>query len=390
VTRDAEGRPPAGRLPGIEGLRAIAAFALVGYHLWLAMVTPALREAHSGLLQLRYGVVLFFVLSGFLLYGRWVAAVLGGRPSPSVRRYAVARVLRIVPAYWTILLISSFVLQVTITRFPQTGALTDPDTLIANLLLLQNFRLDTLLTGIGPAWSLAVEAMYYVALPLLGAGALWLGRRATTANGRLVAVLVPVLGSIAVGLATRGVIGGDASGDQVLAHSLLAHADLFGFGMLVAVLYGLAGAGRLAFPPAVIPLTVAVLGLGVLGLTGPQDGGHPGGSTDPVAGVCFALVLCAVLSSAASPLTRALEWRPVVAAGRWSYSVFLWHLPLMSFIVERTERLDTRLEALAMLAGVTALTLALSAATYRFIEAPALARKDRRGDAAPVPVVSSG
>jgi peptidoglycan/LPS O-acetylase OafA/YrhL len=229
-----------------------------------------------------------------------------------------------------------------------------------------------------------------VALPLLGAGALWLGRRATTANGRLVAVLVPVLGSIAVGLATRGVIGGDASGDQVLAHSLLAHADLFGFGMLVAVLYGLAGAGRLAFPPAVIPLTVAVLGLGVLGLTGPQDGGHPGGSTDPVAGVCFALVLCAVLSSAASPLTRALEWRPVVAAGRWSYSVFLWHLPLMSFIVERTERLDTRLEALAMLAGVTALTLALSAATYRFIEAPALARKDRRGDAAPVPVVSSG
>ncbi len=54
---------------------------------------------------------LFFVLSGFLLWRPIASAVLRGRRLPSVRRYARNRALRILPAYWVVLLATALVLQ---------------------------------------------------------------------------------------------------------------------------------------------------------------------------------------------------------------------------------------------------------------------------------------
>src|SRR5260370_42480308 len=84
----------------LDGLRAAAAVAVVLTH--VAFQTgEVVRGAGGALLgRLDAGVAVFFALSGFLLYRPYVAARWDGRPPPPVRRYALRRAARILPAYW--------------------------------------------------------------------------------------------------------------------------------------------------------------------------------------------------------------------------------------------------------------------------------------------------
>ena len=104
------------------------------------------------------GVAFFFVISGFLLYRPFLAARFAGPPARrAIRDYARRRVLRIVPAYWVALT----VLAATVGL---CGVFTGDWWVYYGF--LQNTRLSTTLCGIGAAWSLAIEASFYVALPL--------------------------------------------------------------------------------------------------------------------------------------------------------------------------------------------------------------------------------
>ncbi len=66
-----------------------------------AYTTGKYTHGYVGLVysRMEIGVPIFFVLSGFLLFGPWVRAAASGGPPPSVRRYAWHRVRRIMPAY---------------------------------------------------------------------------------------------------------------------------------------------------------------------------------------------------------------------------------------------------------------------------------------------------
>jgi peptidoglycan/LPS O-acetylase OafA/YrhL len=83
--------------------------------------------------DLAFGVTLSFVLSGFLLYGPFAAAVLRNDRPPDLAKYLRNRALRILPAYWVILLLVAFVLQSAFVRDGHGnldhGALTDAWTL---------------------------------------------------------------------------------------------------------------------------------------------------------------------------------------------------------------------------------------------------------------------
>src|SRR6185312_15424887 len=97
---------PAGRVPGLDGLRGLAALAVVVLHVW--MYTEANTPGHpvfvdAVLGELRVAVGLFFVLSGFLLARPWIAAARGERALPDLRRFALKRLARIGPAYWVAL-----------------------------------------------------------------------------------------------------------------------------------------------------------------------------------------------------------------------------------------------------------------------------------------------
>ena len=114
--------PPTGttrRLPGIEGLRAVAASAVVLHHVWV--FDGGVRIGEDGgadviFLNLALGVTLFFALSGFLLYRPFAAAIARAEALPSIPAYLRNRALRILPAYWVILLASAFVLATAATR----------------------------------------------------------------------------------------------------------------------------------------------------------------------------------------------------------------------------------------------------------------------------------
>ena len=96
------------RQSGLDGLRGLAALLVFSVHMWIYQLpnTVALRRDSFGelvLFEARVAFVMFFVLSGYLLYRPFARAALGqGRPV-SVRAYLLRRAARIMPAYYVAL-----------------------------------------------------------------------------------------------------------------------------------------------------------------------------------------------------------------------------------------------------------------------------------------------
>ena len=98
-----------GRLASLDGLRGLAALTVFVFHGWLYTMPQPSASSRSSLgdyaaHELRLGLVLFFVLSGFLLSRPWFAAALEGRKAPDLSRYVRSRVARIAPAYYAALI----------------------------------------------------------------------------------------------------------------------------------------------------------------------------------------------------------------------------------------------------------------------------------------------
>ncbi len=115
------------------------------------------------LLEMRYGVTLFFVLSGFLLLVRYYDSIFNGT---SFRLYWLKRFARIMPLYW-------FLLAVIFIYYLASGMSIEPFPVYATL--TQGFFSYLKFQGIGVAWSLTVEECFYLALPfmILGLRLFW-------------------------------------------------------------------------------------------------------------------------------------------------------------------------------------------------------------------------
>jgi peptidoglycan/LPS O-acetylase OafA/YrhL len=398
--------PPAqsgSRLPGVEGLRALAATSILVYHCWLYSA-PGGERADLGPLsrfafrRLTAGVLLFFTLSGFLLYRPLAASVLRRAPLPSVRRYLRNRALRIFPAYVLILLVIGILLPAALTRRSSSGSELgrlsgDLGLLLSNATLLQNYTPRSMDTGIGPSWSLAVELVFYLMLPLLGWLAVVCARHASTSWSRTGAVLVPVALVIAIGLsgsvtATYVVPPGSGAWHRGIVRSFWYHADLFALGMALAVLRVNLEDGRFRLPAwwrkAAAAGLVGVTVLTVL-LTDRQLVEQYQGAVvyETLVTLACALLLALVVIPASEPtsasaLVRLLETRPFVGVGLVSYSLFLWHEPIVRWLqlhgwtVGGAGGFWINLLVLGMLSGV------LSGLTYLYVERPALSRKSGR------------
>src|SRR5205807_554768 len=116
--------------------------------------------------ELKGGVAVFFVISGFLLYMPYARAIRDGAPLPNWRDYTRRRVVRILPAYWcalTILGLAGLAASVfTVGWWRYYG-------------LAQIYNPATLIGGLSVAWSLCVEATFYLCLPFF---ARWMAARA--------------------------------------------------------------------------------------------------------------------------------------------------------------------------------------------------------------------
>ncbi|WP_075907526.1 acyltransferase family protein [Actinomadura sp. CNU-125] len=165
----------------LDGVRAVAALAVLLVHVASSAGTTTRGEGAGWLFNGgQVGVAIFFTLSGLLLYRPWATAALDGRPAPQTGGYLVKRALRIVPAYWVLIV----VYMVTAGR----AHIGDPVTWVSLLTFTQVYVPDPWWSSdLGPAhlgqlWSLSVEVAWYVTLPLTAAVLSWAVRRARTGD----------------------------------------------------------------------------------------------------------------------------------------------------------------------------------------------------------------
>jgi peptidoglycan/LPS O-acetylase OafA/YrhL len=311
-------------------------------HVWgfSAPRGPLFRLGHIGdaLSTLAAGVTLFFTLSGFLLYLPFATAIARGSPLPSIAAYFRNRVLRIAPAYWVILFVVSLVVAAVSARDARgvlgLGRLTDPFALSQTALLVQQYHPKTIMIGIGPAWSLAVEVVFYFVLPLLALGAALIARRSEDRRHRIRVLLGPPLLMLLIGLSGKFVSafvvpGGPRAGygpnwHSVIERSFWTQADLFSFGMLVAVAYVEVRDHRLALPPNWRRFAVALGLLVFLPCAWTMHRAeHSYRLQNTGEALAIALVFAAIVIPRSVPATplravRLLESRVFVAVGRMS------------------------------------------------------------------------
>ena len=154
-----------GHQGALDGIRALAAFAVLVTHVAGQTAFSVRGEAASwAAARGDVGVPIFFTLSGLLLFRPWVRAMLEGRPWPKVRSYLWRRALRILPAYWAVVLIALPTLS--------PKHITSAWTWVQHLLLLQVYDpapwwRGTGAPGLGQMWSLCTEMAFYLVLPVI-------------------------------------------------------------------------------------------------------------------------------------------------------------------------------------------------------------------------------
>ncbi|UPG95329.1 acyltransferase family protein [Luteibacter aegosomatissinici] len=343
--------------PYIDGLRAIAVLSVLAYHLNGALLPGGFA-----------GVDVFFVISGFV-----VSASVGRRKGGPLHQFYLyflsRRFQRIAPA----LLVCLLVTCLAATLFIPDAWLSENSQQTAryaffgfsNLILARNansyFSPTAEYNPYTHTWSLGVEEQFYLLFPLLfwawTLGGRW--RRVSTGLIALAAVV-----SLAYAFRAQAV-------DPLAAFYLLP-ARLWELGAGVLLYQGMAYAGSrfdyqdtqhhdwrrtgLAF------VGVALIAYSLVTATVPR---FP--IPDAFAAVAGTLLVLAALHQqpVASPLVRVLTWRPVRAIGAVSYSLYLWHWPVV-VLFRWTIGLDQPLhQALAV-----AISLALAALSWRFVENP--------------------
>ncbi|HEX9037474.1 MAG TPA: acyltransferase [Ktedonobacterales bacterium] len=382
----------------LDGLRAIAALMIVLFHILLfthVEYQPWSQAAGNFWYALSSGVQLFFTLSGFLLFRPYVAAILAGKPLPPALRFYQKRALRILPAYWvalTVLLAFNW----RIANDPQwLNALTHAF-LIHDIFPRYNRDLD------GPFWTLAVEAQFYVALPWLAAATAWLAARIQRGGGaptprRVVAALLGlVVGALAIrwaGFAIMGALPGGGAPMNGATTALMwlgllllgmqgKYLEVFLLGAIAATLYtaasnyGRVPAARLrTIAMGLAPLGLAILvpcaiyweAGGVLFTPGAQWGW--GILLYPLAtGAGYSAILLAIVWG--GPWLRApFEWRPLRFIGHISYSIYIWHLPILHADLAFLQPVPFQARIL--------LVFVVSYLSYQFVERPFLQQRRR-------------
>lgn len=357
----AAARPSDGFRPDIQGLRAIAVTLVLVYHLW----PDALPGGYIG-------VDVFFVVSGFLISQhlfREVAAT--GRVA--VRAFWARRIRRLLPAS---LLVLAATLAATFAWMPASERVRAFTDIGASALYVVNWvfggqSIDYLAQDDAPSvvqhyWSLAVEEQLYVIWPLVIVAIVLLVARLRRAGWDAVRTpLAITLGIVfAASLMLSVVLTATSPGEAYF--STFVRAWEFAAGGLLALVVGSIPSLRIA--PFVAWLGVALIL--VAGFTFTDETPFPGwAALLPVVGTV--LVIAARSPRGWWTVGGVSTWRPVASVGKWSYSIYLWHWPIIVLAPFALQReLGDVDKAIIIVA-----TVLLAALTSRFVETPARARR---------------
>ncbi len=266
--------------------------------------------------RLETAVPVFFALSGYLLVRPWVRA--RGAPGgarPDVRRYAVARAWRILPAYWVVVTV---VYLIFLWRPDVTDSGHGWGGYLRHMAFVQVYGVGHVHTGLTQLWSMCVEAAFYLLLPLLG---LWLlrARRPAAVPAVMVAVsvawLVPAIATEVFGRTARSWPP--------------SYAAAFAAGIAVALIvdrvrlrrWPLLGAAATAYGVLLTPLA------------GPIDLSLPTPAQGVTKFLLEALIGGLLVAAFATGPPGVLGSRPMVWLGTISYEFFLIHVMVMEVVV---------------------------------------------------------
>jgi peptidoglycan/LPS O-acetylase OafA/YrhL len=364
----------AGRFTELEAYRGVAALLVVVFHAYQfsreGTGTP--DEVYAGMPlhllfhNLEAPVAWFFVLSGFLLFLPFARAAVEQDGLPSPRGFLIRRTIRVLPAYYLALL--------PVWAWRYSGGWEQWRDLAEHLTFTQVFDRVHIFWTIGPAWSLAVEVQFYLLLAAIGPLAYVACSRLSSRGARTAALLggtsAMALGSLAYKW-WAGAVAHLPKEDFPVYFGPLAKLDTFALGMLLAILVGstqwrgLGGIGALA---------LRLGGVGLLAATFLLRSGHA--TVDlffhTLAGVAFLLVLASTaLGSGNTAWARCLAHPALQALGAISYSVYLWHEPLLIELGKRNLLIRMTPGAFPINALVLVLlTIAVATISYRCVERP--------------------
>lgn len=304
-----------------DALRAYALMAVVVFHIAAGVVILDTRsldfDAAYGrvggalVFGLQTSVYVFFALSAFLLSRPFVRAALSGAPLPSWRRYARHRAGRILPAFWA-------ACAVVLLLYGLQGS--GIGHVVALVTLTQVYHHGAVAGTIDHAWSLNVEALFYILLVPMAAACAWLVSRHRHGGTTAVALLAAV--------AVVGAIFGSAGLDTgvPLSQSPLAALRTFLPGVALAVLavrWPQRGTWRV--PAWVSPL---LLGAGLVLLwrtpVWAPEGNDLRLMLGTASGACL-LGAVVIRQYTGRPVWRAFRGPVVAWVGERSYSIFLVH-----------------------------------------------------------------
>jgi peptidoglycan/LPS O-acetylase OafA/YrhL len=319
----------------LAGIRAVAIVAVVGYHVF--------DKPTDG----QFGVDLFFVLSGFL-----ITTLLLESHYPNMRGFYVARARRILPALVTLLVVYGVIgaaehrLSVGLSEL--AAATFTTNAAIAWTHVDLSFGLRNL-------WSLGTEEQFYLVWPI--ALLLVMKRRLGLAAIVLCVALVAV--------SIRDLLGASASdlgyGPDARCVGLIA-------GSLAAVL--LTAERRPLWARRARPFA-PLAALAVLGLIFAPTG-HWTFRLDTTLIALLAVIVLVGALDEESRLAAALSFAPVVYVGRISYSLYLWHWPILIWFWGNGLETTTQQKW-----AIVAISFAAAAISYHLVEQPFL-RRGRR------------
>lgn len=333
--------------PDIDGLRAVAVLLVIFHHLFPTGLTGGF-----------VGVDVFFVISGFLITTQIVAEIEAGQFS--LRRFYQRRINRIVPALFMVitatlcaglLILSPVDLQLLARSaiFAMLG--------VSNIFFWKEygsyFAHNSVEAPLLHTWSLGIEEQYYVIWPLLLLAAFKYARRHVLLLVGLALLLAFAVSEIGIKFA--------ASGSYYLLPTRFFELLLGAAVALAVSLQKLQWLARFGYSAHIGLVLIFAAAFKLNG-----SSAFPGvNALAPCLGTALLIATGAALNPNANLALRLLAAKPIVALGLLSYSLYLWHWPIIAFLHYKSVPVNATVAAC-----VVALSLGLSWLSWRFVETP--------------------
>lgn len=335
--------------PEVDGLRAVSVLAVIAFH------------AGFGCPGGYVGVDVFFVISGYLITSLIQKDLSAG--TFSLADFWVRRFRRIIPAVSLMVLgvlaAGNFVLLPD--DFKSLGSSALAQTLfVSNMYFWKNTGYFARAAETEPllhTWSLAVEEQFYLGFPLL----MWVLRRGSRA--RVIAVL-----SLIAGLSFAASVYGAYRHPVATFFLLPTRAWELLAGSLVALVQPAGDPVRQSTRPRWSAELASWIGAGLI-LTAifgfDNDTVFPGAAA--VVPVMGAALYIAANTNQLTSLGRGLALRPLVFIGLLSYSLYLWHWPVIVFVRYIHDEVEPSRSSMA---GTLLISFCLAVLAWRFVEEP--------------------